>query len=134
MRDLPARSRAVACGVVVSGCPGHGGLPAEFRTLLLGALDRIEPALERLRAAGEGPVPDERPCEVCPICALIAAWRGERSELAVRAADHAAGLVAVLRAALDEGCGGPAPTDDGPPPGGRPGRPVQHIGVHRGPR
>lgn len=73
-------------------------------------------------------------CTVCPVCAIIAVLRGERPELAVRLADHAAGLLAVLQAALDEGgsiAEGTAPEgarSDGP---AAPTRRVQHIRVDR---
>lgn len=114
------------------GCAGHAGLPGEVRTALLGALDRLGPALDRLRTATAEPDAADRPCEICPICALIAVLRGERSELAVRAADHAAGLVAVLRAALDEGVGAPGAADESAPRNeSAPMRTVQHISVHR---
>lgn len=126
-----------------TGCNGHTGLPDEFRTMALAALDRLAPTLERMRveqaAAGEPGVAAagqdnaaDRPCAVCPICAVIAAWRGERSELAARVVDHAAGLLAVLRAALDEGVGAPAAADESAPRHGPSApRPVQHISVHR---
>ena len=114
------------------GCDGHAGLPGEVRTALLGALDRLGPALDRLRTAAQEPDSADRPCEICPVCALIAVFRGERSELAVRAADHAAGLVAVLRAALDEGVGAPGAADESARRNRRaPMRTVQHISVHR---
>lgn len=119
-----------------TGCHDHAGLPAEVRAILLGALDRIAPALERMQAEpgrdGDEPTPPGAPCAVCPVCALIAAWRGEHSELTARAAEHLAGLVAVLRAALDEGVGAPAAADESargqPPPSGPP---VQRISVRR---
>jgi hypothetical protein len=109
------------------GCGGHAVIGEEFRVLALTALDRIDPVLDRLRRE---PADDDAPetCASCPVCAVIAALRGERPELAVRLAEHAAGLVAVLRAALEEGA--PAPTaedaNDRPPP-----RRVQRITVER---
>ena len=107
------------------GCGGHGGLSVELRDLAVVALDRLEPVLDRLRAepdaAGAGPDgagPDgagpsadgpsadgrgaARICASCPVCAVLAALRGERPEMAVRLAEQVAGLVTVLRAALDE--------------------------------
>lgn len=41
-------------------------------------------------------------CNWCPVCASLALLRGQRPELAVRAAEHAAGLLAVFRAAMQE--------------------------------
>lgn len=116
------------------GC--HSELPAELRALVTAALDRIAPMIERVRTepATAGP----QSCAACPVCAVIAALRGERPELAVRLAEQAAGVLAVLRAALDEGTPtptpGPAPPPDAPArragvtPGGRT---VQHIHVER---
>lgn len=114
------------------GCAGHSGFAAELRALALTGLERLEPVLERLRdepataAAGQA-------CTVCPICAVIAALRGERPELAARLAEQAAGLVAVLRAALEEG--EPAPRSAAAPASTPGGRTVQRITVERvGPR
>ena len=109
------------------GCGGHAGMGEELRVLALTALDRIDPVLDRLRSDP----PDDAPetCASCPVCAVIAALRGERPELAVRLAEHASGLVAVLRAALEEGAP-PAPSAAGAterPPARR----VQRIRVER---
>ena len=41
-------------------------------------------------------------CAACPLCALMAALRGERPELVQRLAEHLGGLVTLLRSALDE--------------------------------
>jgi hypothetical protein len=116
------------------GCGSHAGIAEDLRALALVALDRIDPVLDRLRtepADPPGPADASGTCSVCPICAVIAAVRGERPELAARLAEHATGLVAVLRTALAEG--GPAPATDPPdvdeaPP---PGRRVQRIPVQR---
>jgi hypothetical protein len=116
-------------------CAGHDGLDAELRTLARAALDRVTPVLDRVRSTPAGDAAaGGQPCAVCPVCAVIAALRGERVELAVRLAEHLSGLVAVLRTALDEGSGGPEPAPDPPPPAeGR--RVVQRIPVTRtGPR
>lgn len=128
MTDAPGTER----------CGGHDGLSVELRALALGTLDRLEPALHRLRSdAGPG---SGGTCAVCPVCAVIAVLRGERPELAVRMADQAAGVVAVLRAALEEG-GVAAPGPDHAAPGAtggpdpdapvRPSRRVQRIPVRR---
>lgn len=144
------------------GCGSHAGLGAEMRAVAVLAMDRIGPVLDRIRSdppadgtaadpagghatttasettagpgrGARGPQSADT-CAVCPVCAVIAALRGERSELAVRLADHAAGLLAVLQAALDEG----GPTAEGTPPEGArsggpaaPTRRVQHIRVDR---
>jgi len=114
-----------------AGCDGHADLASEVRTLLLAALDRLDPVLQRVYAAP--PTDDqarsgERPCAVCPVCAALTAWRGERSELAAQAAHHLAGLAAVLRTALVEGAG--ASRADGEEHAQQP-RPVHRISVIR---
>ncbi|HEX4358314.1 MAG TPA: hypothetical protein VH141_12370 [Pseudonocardia sp.] len=98
------------------GCAGHENLADELREYAGGALDLLEPLVDRIREQ----VPDESApepvvCASCPVCALITVLRGGRSELAVRLAEHAAGLLAVLRAALEEGIGAP-PTHPGTRP------------------
>ncbi|HEX4226263.1 MAG TPA: hypothetical protein VHZ97_28130, partial [Pseudonocardiaceae bacterium] len=85
-----------------------GAKIAEELKLLLGVLaERAEPWLTRLATASDGTAPDgtehtPATCGWCPLCAGIAVLRGERPELAVRAAEHASGLLAVLRASLAE--------------------------------
>lgn len=117
-------------------CGGHAGLSAEARALALTLLDRLGPVLDRVTAEQPDPAPaGTGTCTGCPVCALLAALRGERSELAVRLAEHTAGIVAVLRAALEEGQEGPAPAPEPPaaPAEGRSpaGRAVQRITVER---
>ena len=82
--------------------------------------------LERLRAEPASEAPET--CASCPVCAVIAALRGERPELAVRLAEHAAGLVAVLRTALEEGAPASPAADVTERP---PARRVQRIRVDR---
>jgi hypothetical protein len=102
--------------VTEHGCRGHGPLVEELRTYLAGALDQLEPVVERLHEQPETqPGPAAAACAYCPVCALIAVLRGERSELAARLAEQAAGLIAVLRTALDEGVGDPT-ADQWPQP------------------
>lgn len=109
-------------------CAGHPELPDEFRTLVLTLIDRIDPVLDQVRGATADAEPGD-PCASCPVCAVLAAVRGERSELAVRLAEYATGMLAVLRAALAEGDPEPAAPGAEPPP--PPGRTVQHIPVVR---
>jgi hypothetical protein len=87
------------------------------------------------RPAAEQSPADHTPatCGWCPLCAGIAVLRGERPELAIRAAEHAAGLLSVLRSALAEPTR-PAPGNEpeAQPPPPEPARErVQHITVRR---
>src|SRR6202000_1772780 len=96
--------------------PLPGARLAEELRLLLDALaERAEPVLNRL-AAGEHEEHTPATCGWCPLCAGMAVLRGERPELAVRAAEHAAGLLAVLRSALAEPATAPPPPDGQPEP------------------
>lgn len=104
----------------MTGCAGHSGLPSELRAVVLLALDRFAPLLER---AGAAPSDGPSSCASCPVCALLATLRGEHPELAVRFAEHATGLVTALRAALEN--------DAAPAPPPAPARPVHHIHVVR---
>lgn len=104
----------------LTGCTGHSGLSTELRAVVLLALDRFAPVLERI---GAEPATGPSSCASCPLCAVLAALRGERPELAVRLAEHATGLAAALRTALEE--------DSTPPAPPAPTRPVQHIHVER---
>ncbi|WP_098959735.1 hypothetical protein [Pseudonocardia sp. N23] len=114
-------------------CDGHPGVGGEARTLLAGLIDRLQPALDRLATAPPGADrTTPAACASCPVCAVIAVLRGERPELAAQLAEHASGLLTVLRAALDEGAGaapaaGTAAASD---PSPRP--PAQRITVTRG--
>lgn len=97
-------------------------LADELRLLLDALAERAQPWLNRLATE---PDAEHTPatCGWCPVCAGMAVLRGERPELAVRAAEHAAGLVAVLRSAL-------AQTDPPQPAGSMDDR-VEHITVRR---
>jgi hypothetical protein len=110
------------------GCRAHAGVGEELRVLVLTALERIDPLLDRMRSEPAGDAPEG--CASCPVCAVLAALRGERPELAVRLAEHAAGLVAVLRAALEDGTAAPAAAATAATTG-RPARHVQRIRVER---
>ncbi|GAA2553743.1 hypothetical protein [Pseudonocardia hydrocarbonoxydans] len=112
------------------GCGTHAGLGAELRAVAVLLLDRLGPVLDRART--EGARADGPPaCSVCPVCAAVALLRGERPELAVRLAEHAAGLLEVLQTALHEGAGTPPPASAPTPPPAGPARRVQHIPVVR---
>jgi hypothetical protein len=110
-------------------CGQHGAPAEELRTLVLAAIDRIGPVLDRMRTEPADAAPTASTCAVCPVCAVIAALRGERPELAARLAEQAAGLLTVLRAALEES--GPAPAAPPTADGGSGTRRVQHIRVDR---
>ena len=104
--------------------PVDSKLAEELRLLLDAAAERAQPWLHRMAAEDEH---DTRTCGWCPLCNAVALARGDRSELAAKAAEHVAGLIAVLRAALAEPAPAAAP-EDSP----RPEKPrVQHIPVVR---
>jgi hypothetical protein len=119
--------------------PLPGARLAEELRLLLDALaERAQPMLNRLAAASTDEHGEHTPatCGWCPLCAGMALLRGEKPELAVRAAEHAAGLIAVLRTSLADRApaaqppAGDAGAEDEPdrePDAGR----VQHIDVRR---
>jgi hypothetical protein len=114
-----------------SDCGAHPGIAAELRALTLTALDRLEPALQRMRAE-QPTAPGVATCAGCPVCAVLAVLRGERPELAVKLAEQLGGLLAVLRTALEEGdpAGARSAPDPPAPPAGS-GRRVQRIPVER---
>ena len=86
-------------------CGGHEALVDELRAHAAGFLNLLEPWINQVRDAPPSPGGTPVTCASCPLCALMALLRGERSEMAVRVAEQAAGLLAVLRAALAEGNG-----------------------------
>ncbi|MDX8029519.1 hypothetical protein SK803_04820 [Lentzea sp. BCCO 10_0856] len=107
-----------------------GKLAEELRLLIDVAAERMQPWLQRVAEAGDGSHTPET-CGWCPLCNGVALLRGDRSELAAKAAEHAAGLVAVLRAALREpGAPPAAPASDAEEPADT-GQRVQHIKVVR---
>lgn len=107
--------------MTAQGCGTHAGLGTELRAVAVLLLDRIGPVLDRARA--DGAAPSTTTCAVCPVCAVVALLRGERPELAVRLAEHAAGFLDVLQSAMD------VPAD--PPHHPATGRRVQRIHVER---
>src|SRR5688500_11405672 len=107
-----------------------GKLAEELRLLIDAAAERMQPWLQRVAEAGDGSHTPAT-CGWCRPCKRVALLRGDRSELAAKAAEHAAGLVAVLRAALREPGTPPVPPE---PSGGAEepsGQRVQHIKVIR---
>lgn len=106
--------------------PTSGARLAEELRLLLDALaERAQPLLNRL-AAGDAGEHTPATCGWCPVCAGIAVVRGERPELAVKAAEHASGLLAVLRAALT-----PEPAPSSASSSSASEERVQHITLRR---
>lgn len=99
--DEPERDQQA--GAVGEDAAPPGARIAEELKLLLGVLaERAEPWLNRLATAPDDAEHTPATCGWCPVCAGMAVLRGERPELAVRAAEHASGLLAVLRASLAE--------------------------------
>jgi hypothetical protein len=75
-------------------------LTQEARATASALLDWLGSRVDR-GAAGEGapsrPAQSAGPCTWCPVCALVAALRGEQPELTARLAEQASGLMALLR-------------------------------------
>jgi hypothetical protein len=86
----------------------------ELRLLIDALAEKAEPWLQRIVVDGADHEPST--CDWCPVCAVAAVVRGERSELAARAAEHAAGLLTVLRMALQQERPAPAHADEQPAP------------------
>lgn len=135
---------AAGCGHSSGHSGQHEDLAEELRRYVFGALQLVEPYIEQVRDAQPTEESAARSaCDECPVCAVIVVMRGGRSELAARLAEHATGLVAVLRSALAEGlghgsasCPGAHPDDPADPagPSGAPSeepRGVQRIQVSR---
>ncbi|MGH3518172.1 MAG: hypothetical protein ACRDQ7_12295 [Haloechinothrix sp.] len=90
------------------------GLAREIRLLVDMVIEHSAPWLEGIMAAGHGgdgaeyPAGSDQPdaaapdngCGWCPLCAVVAVVRGERPEFSARVLEHAAQLVALLRAVL----------------------------------
>lgn len=120
------------------GSAGHDHMLEEFRLLLDALAYRAEDFLHGLACEGDGESQAPGTCGWCPLCALIAAMRGERSELTSKFAEQLAGIVMLLRQLIAEHGG----TSDFPAPEPPPGAPqapddtpaeskVQKIAVHR---
>ncbi|GLY71432.1 hypothetical protein [Amycolatopsis taiwanensis] len=76
-------------------------LAEEIRLLVELVVERAAPWLEGVVSAGHGSAraePDD--CGWCPLCAIVAVVRGQRPEFVARLVEHAAQLVALLRAVL----------------------------------
>ncbi|MGH3622810.1 MAG: hypothetical protein ACRDQ5_13590 [Sciscionella sp.] len=82
------------------GTSQPGSVAEELRSLLDVVAARAEPWLHEVGSIRHGEQHNPATCNWCPLCAALAVIRGERPELAIRAAEHAAGLLAVVRAAL----------------------------------
>ena len=103
----------------------HPDIGPELRQLAQTILDRLDPAvrLAAARAAGSG----AGKCQQvwCPVCALAALVAGEQHPLLTVIAEHSVGLLAVIRAIIEDTAdtGGPNPPEppQAPPPSGPPG-------------
>jgi hypothetical protein len=100
-------------------------LAEELRLLIDVAAERAQPWLQKMASAAEGEHSPQT-CGWCPLCNGVALLRGDRSELAAKAAEHVSGLLTVLRAALSEPAS-PAPASPDVSEEPR----VQHIQVVR---
>jgi hypothetical protein len=106
---------------------GHTDIGPELRQLAQTILDRLDPAvrLAAARAAGSGGGPGKCQQVWCPVCALAALVAGEQHPLLTVIAEHSVGLLAVIRAIIEDTAdtGGPTPPEppEAPPPSGPPG-------------
>lgn len=104
-------------------------LTAELRQLADALLDRVEPWL---LAAAQHPAAAGDACGWCPVCALVAAVRGESTELGRRLAGQGSGVLAAVRMLLDEhGDGTHAAAHAGAAPAAAAPVQVQRIPVRR---
>ncbi|HEY2762627.1 MAG TPA: hypothetical protein VGJ13_01205 [Pseudonocardiaceae bacterium] len=85
-------------------CGAHPRISAELRAMAELFAARLQPWLERMArdgVPGQDPGPGEEqgdsPCTRCPLCALLAAVRGDRPDVVGRLAEHAAGLATAVR-------------------------------------
>jgi len=103
------------------------GGPAEEARRLVEALG--DWASTRLGAADEHIATGSAECQVCPVCQLIAALRGDRSEALARLNEAWTAFLGVLTASSHPPT--PPPSPDADPPAGSvpPIRPVHNIDV-----
>src|SRR5215204_4316383 len=104
----------------------HSDLGPELRALAQSILDRIDPAVRAAAAAAVGADGPGKCQQVwCPVCALAALVAGEQHPLLTVIAEHSVGLLAVIRAIIEDTAdtGGPTPPEppEAPPPSGPPG-------------
>lgn len=99
-----------------------GDLAAELRALADVLIDRVDPWLASLAAPEEG----SSSCSWCPLCALVAALRGERPELTRRLAEQGSGLLNAVRLLVAEHG---SPRHDHHPERPRPGQPPAGSGA-----
>lgn len=78
----------------------HPRVADELRSLLHGFADRAEPLLRKAAEHADDELPAS--CHWCPLCAALAVVRGQRPELANKAAEQGVLLVELLRAALGD--------------------------------
>ncbi|GAA4006747.1 hypothetical protein GCM10022247_30620 [Allokutzneria multivorans] len=102
----------------------------ELRQLLDAVAQRAEPWLRKI---AQDPDAEHRAsCTWCPLCAAISLARGERPELAAKAAEHLSGLLTVLRASMEPQSPEPEPeAAPEPEPRPEPAPRVQKISVDR---
>lgn len=112
--------------------PHAAELTAELRALVGALLEKVQPWL--VTAAQQPASSAADTCGWCPVCALVAAARGESTELGRRLAEQGGGVLVAVRSLLEEhGHADPtAPHDAGHPEPPGPARVhVQRIPVRR---
>lgn len=102
-------------------------LAQEARATATTLLDWVGTRVEGARVdgtrvdAGERPRQSPGPCTWCPVCALVAALRGEQPELTATLAEQASGLLVLLRLLVQSHATGSH--DHHAPPSGAPSAP-----------
>jgi hypothetical protein len=103
----------------------HPDIGPELRQLAQTILDRLDPAVRLAAARAAGSVAGKCQQVWCPVCALAALVAGEQHPLLTVIAEHSVGLLAVIRAIIEDTAdtGGPTPPEppEAPPPSGPPG-------------
>ncbi|MGB3351746.1 MAG: hypothetical protein WBB00_03125 [Mycobacterium sp.] len=90
----------------------------ELRQLAQSILDRLDPAIRLAAARAQAGGPGKCEQVWCPVCALAALISGEQHPLLSVVAEHSVGLLALVKAMLDDldGADRPPPEPDGPSP------------------
>ncbi|WP_343600944.1 hypothetical protein [Mycobacterium sp.] len=110
---------------------GHPDIGPELRKLVLTILDAVDPAVRATASRASSGAAAVGSCQQvwCPVCALAALAAGEQHPLLTVVAEHSVGLLAVIRAIVDDV---ESPPPDGPPaPGAAAEPPADPVATSR---